>query len=103
MTHKQRALFFASILFLAGGVYAVVDSLPGSGPADAVSLARDAQAAWAQQRTQDIIARRGWNGASRPPDAPGIPTDLPVLAGGVAALLAAAWLATTAMRRHRYL
>lgn len=100
MISKRRALLFCSFLCLAGGVYALVDGIPGSGSAAAVTAARDAQSAWVRQRTEDIVAQRGWNGVTRPPDAPGTPMNVTKLAGGAAALLAAAVLAVLAMRRR---
>lgn len=99
MTKKRSALIFIVPLLLGFGIYAVVDGLPGPGTDAEVAAAQDAQAAWMRQRSLDLIAQRGWNGVPKPPDATGTALDLPILAGGGAALIAALGLVIVASRR----
>ncbi len=99
MMMANRWAFFLGILLCLGiGGYAVIRGLPGSGSAAEVAAARQAQTAWMEQRSRDIITQKPWNGIPKPADAPGTPADLPWLVGGMTALLAALGLAIAAAR-----
>lgn len=99
MIKKRSLLIFIVPLLLGFGICAVTAGLPGPGTDAEVATAQAAQTAWMRQRSLDIIAQRGWNGVPKPPDAPGTPLDLPILAGGGAALIAALGLVIVASRR----
>ncbi|RJF81253.1 hypothetical protein D3877_13745 [Azospirillum cavernae] len=85
-------------MFTVVGGILLFNGAPRSGSDEAVAAAQQAQTAWAQERSRDLIAQRPWNGQSRPPDAPGAPSEPLMLVGGVGALLIAAWLGVRAAR-----
>lgn len=98
MTLRNTILFSGCLMFTVVGGILLFNGAPRSGPDEAIAAAQQAQTAWAQERSRDLIAQRPWNGQSRPPDAPGAPSEPLMLVGGVGALLIAAWLGVRAAR-----
>ncbi len=98
MTFRNMILFGGFLMFAVVGGVLLFHGAPRSGPDEAIAAAQQAQSVWAQQRSKDIIAQRAWNGQSRPPDAPGIPSEPLMLLGGVGALLVAVCFGVRAVR-----
>jgi hypothetical protein len=98
MTLQNTILFSGCLMFAVVGGILLFDGTPRSGSDEAIAAAQQAQTAWAQQRSKDVIAQRPWNGRSRPPNAPGVPAKPLMLVGGTGALLIAAWLGVRAAR-----
>jgi hypothetical protein len=98
MTLRSTILFSGCLMFAVVGGILLFNGAPRSGSDVAIATAQQAQTAWAQERSQDLIAQRPWNGQSRPPDAPGAPAKPLMLVGGAGALLIAEWLGVRAAR-----
>lgn len=99
----RRTTFMAgSIASFIIGIALIFLALPRAAPESDAMAARQAQAKWQAQRTQDLVNRRPWNGIRMPADAPGTPLNGGMLFIGVAVLVGAAGFGIGAARIGRY-